>query len=73
MHLQCSRMPAKVYNELSRRCGTRNVLINKDIGMDLLRGPEGLHGGVLFFMIKQKITRDKMRYSNLSNVIISEL
>jgi hypothetical protein len=23
--------------------------------------------GVLFFMIKQKIIRDKMRYSNLSN------
>ena len=41
MHLQCSRMPAKVYNELSRRCGTRNVLINKDIGMDLLRGCGG--------------------------------
>ena len=26
MHLQCSRMPAKVYYELSRRFGTRNVL-----------------------------------------------
>ena len=24
-------------------------------------------GGVLFFMIKQKIIRDKMRYSNLIN------
>ena len=31
-------------------------------------------GGVLFFMIKQKIIRDKMRYSNLSNdMMISEL
>jgi hypothetical protein len=29
---------------------------------------------VLFFMIKQKIIRDKMRYSNLSNnMVISEL
>ena len=26
MHLQCSRMPAKVYYELSRRFRTRNVL-----------------------------------------------
>ena len=26
--------------------------------------------GVLFFMIKQKIIRDKMRYSNLSNNIL---
>ena len=26
MHLQCSRMPAKVYYELSGRFGTRNVL-----------------------------------------------
>ena len=33
----------------------------------------GIAGGVLFFMIKQKITRDKMRYSNLSNMMISEL
>jgi hypothetical protein len=31
-------------------------------------------GGGLFFMIKQKIIRDKMRYSNLSNnMMISEL
>jgi hypothetical protein len=31
-------------------------------------------GGVLFFMIKQKIIRDKMRYSNLSNnMMTSEL
>jgi hypothetical protein len=30
--------------------------------------------GVLFFMIKQKIIRDKMRYSNLSNnMMISKL
>jgi hypothetical protein len=30
--------------------------------------------GVLFFMIKQKIIRDKMRFSNLSNnMMISEL
>ena len=35
------------------------------------RGVRG--GGVLFFMIKQKIIRGKMRYSNLSNnMIISE-
>ena len=31
-------------------------------------------GAVLFFMIKQKSIRDKMRYSNLSNnMMISEL
>ena len=37
--------------------------------------PEGVKGGgVLFFMIKQKIIRDKTRYSNLSNnIMISEL
>ena len=29
------------------------------------RGCKG-GGGVLFFMIKQKIIRDKMRYSNLN-------
>ena len=28
---------------------------------------QGGAGGVLFFMIKQKIIRDKMRFSNLSN------
>jgi hypothetical protein len=34
----------------------------------------GVQGGVLFFMIKQKIIRGKMRYSNLSNnMMISEL
>jgi hypothetical protein len=53
-----------------------------------LRGRDGFTGGgctplalarwgaevVLFFMIKQKIIRDKMRYSNLSNnMMISEL
>jgi hypothetical protein len=43
-------------------------------GMDLLGGGEGGAGGVLFFMIKQKFIRDKMRYSNLSNnMMISEL
>jgi hypothetical protein len=53
-------------------------------GMDLLGGVRGgVHplspgqggaGGVLFFMIKQKIIRGKMRYSNLSNnMMISEL
>ena len=37
-------------------------------------GGGGLQGGVLFFMIKQKIIRDKMRYSNLSNnMMISKL
>ena len=51
--------------------------------MDLLGGAGGVHPpspgqmgcrGVLFFMIKQKIIRDKMRYSNLSNnMMISEL
>jgi hypothetical protein len=37
--------------------------------------PEEVQGwGVLFFMIKQKNIRDKMRYSNLSNnMMISEL
>ena len=35
--------------------------------------PQRGAGGVLFFMIKQKIIRDKMRYSNLSNMMISEL
>ena len=30
-------------------------------------GQGGVQGGVLFFMIKQKIIRDKMRFSNLSN------
>jgi hypothetical protein len=36
----------------------------------LARGGEG----VLFFMIKQTIIRDKMRYSNLSNnMMISDL
>jgi hypothetical protein len=34
----------------------------------------GCAGGVLFFMIKQKSIRGKMRYSNLSNnMMISEL
>jgi hypothetical protein len=49
-------------------------------GMDLLGGgtplalARGGAGGVLFFMIKQKIIRDKMRYSNLrNNMMISEL
>jgi hypothetical protein len=37
-------------------------------------GGGGGGGGVLFFMIKQKNIRDKMRYSNLSNnMMISEL
>ena len=37
-------------------------------------GQRGVQGGVLFFMIKQKIIRDKMRHSNLSNnMMISEL
>ena len=55
-----------------------------DPGMDLLGGAgegvrtplalaRGVQGGVLFFMIKQKIIRDKMRFSNLSNnMMISE-
>ena len=35
---------------------------------------QGCAGGVLFFMIKQKIIREKMRFSNLSNnMMISEL
>jgi hypothetical protein len=43
-------------------------------GMDLLEGDaEGVQG-MLFFMIKQKIIRGKMRYSNLSNnMMINEL
>jgi hypothetical protein len=37
-------------------------------------GGGGAGGGGLFFMIKQKIIRGKMRYSNLSNnMMISEL
>ena len=53
-----------------------------EAGMDLLGGggctplalARGGAGGVLFFMIKQKIIRGKMRYSNLSNnMMISEL
>ena len=32
----------------------------------LARGGAREGGGVLFFMIKQKIIRDKMRYSNLN-------
>ena len=38
-------------------------------------GQRGFRGeGVLFFMIKKKNIRDKMRYSNLSNnMMISEL
>ena len=37
-------------------------------------GQRGCTGGVPFFMIKQKIIRDKMRFSNLSNnMMISEL
>ena len=40
----------------------------------LARGGAGGWSLVLFFMIKQKIIRDKMRYSNLSNnMMISEL
>ena len=88
MHLQCSRMPAKVYYELSRRFGTRNVLTRTQ-GWIYWGDASGARagctppspgqrgcsggGGVLFFMIKQKIIRDKMRYSNLSNMMISEL
>jgi hypothetical protein len=47
--------------------------------MDSLRGAAvlarvGAGGVVLFFMIKQKNIRDKMRHSNLSNnMMISEL
>ena len=58
--------------------------VNLQAGMDLLGGGGGCApplalarggaGGVLFFMIKQKIIRGKMRYSNLSNnMMISEL
>jgi hypothetical protein len=43
------------------------------VGAPLLALARGGAGGVLFFMIKQKIIRDKMRYSNLSNMMISEL
>ena len=52
--------------------------------MDLLLGGGGVHspspgqkecrGGCAIFHVKQKIIRDKMRYSNLSNnMMISEL
>jgi hypothetical protein len=43
-------------------------------GVHPLALARGGAGGVLFFMIRQKIIRDKMRYSNLSNnMMISEL
>ena len=43
------------------------------LGRDGFAGGGGGEG-VLFFMIKQKNIRDKMRYSNLSNnMMISEL
>ena len=86
MHLQFSRMPAKVYYELSRRFGTRNVLTRTQGwiywgdaggggggGCTPLALARGGAGGVLFFIIKQNIIRDKMRYSNLSNMMINEL
>ena len=56
MHLQCSRMPAKVYYELSGRFGTRNVLTRTQ-GLIYWGDVEG--GGLLYFMIKQNNFRDK--------------
>ena len=43
-------------------------------GCTLLALVRGGAGGLLFFMIKQKIIRDKVRYCNLSNnmMIISK-
>ena len=78
MHLQCSRMPDKVYYELSRRFRTRNVLTRTqgciNWGRVCTSPSPGQRGcrGVLFFMIKQKIIRDKMRYSNLSNNMMTK-
>ena len=43
---------------------------NPQTPIALARGGAG-GGGVLFFMIKQNIIRDKMRYSNLSNGIVA--
>ena len=59
MHLQCSRMPAKVYYELLRRFGTRNIF-NKNTGMDFLggsspsSGQRGAGGGAAIFHDKAK-------------------
>jgi hypothetical protein len=55
-----------------RKPGSSSVLIICNYTRDGFTG--GGAGGVLFFMIKQKIIRGKMRYSNLSNnVMKSEL
>ena len=56
---------------LARIPGFRQWIIPEPhTGMDLLGGGGGVN---LFFMIKQKIIRDKMRFSNLSNnMMISE-
>ena len=58
MHLQCSRMPAKVYYELSRRFGPRNVLTRTQgwIYWGVWGGvhptpqplPDGVQGGAIF-------------------------
>ena len=66
---ECTQMYLAVlyYFTLSN---TRRFYMLRSESYDLLGGCRG----VLFFMIKQKIIRDKMRYSNLSNnMMISEL
>ena len=51
-----------------------NGLTRLYLPRDGFTGGGGFGGGVLFFMIKQKIIRGKMRYSNLSNnMMINEL
>jgi hypothetical protein len=64
----------------SVKFSTMGSKYQSNAGMDSLRGAGGdtplalarggSGGGVLFFMIKQKNIRDKMRYSNLSNNMI---
>jgi hypothetical protein len=58
-------------------CSTPPPPINPTSWDGFTRGgvhPQVLARGVLFFMIKQKNIRDKMKYSNLSdNMIISKL
>jgi hypothetical protein len=62
----------KVMNTTNSEAGMFMKVINTNSRDGFTRG--GGQGGVLFFMIKQKIITDKMRYSNLSNnMMISEL
>ena len=77
------RMGRVKFEKVEHTLNYRSDFVSR-AGMDLLGGcgevctplalARGGAGGVLFFMIKQKIIRGKMRYSNLSNnMMISEL